>query len=131
MDWVAALAGMPAALAAKEATSYHSSPSQGFGSTRGQVADDRNYRLGLLRLTLGLEPPAKRIGCSTATRLCGCAGGRFKHEAWQRKGGAYPLSPLRALRPRTPDPAWSWPVVGEGVRSCPRARCGQSASPVR
>src|SRR5690242_8273233 len=75
MDWVAALAGMPAALAAKGATSYHSSPSQGFGSTRRQVADDRNYRLGLLRLTLGLEPPAKRIGCSTTTRLCGCAGG--------------------------------------------------------
>src|ERR1700760_3278752 len=22
-----------------------------------------------------LEPPAKRIGCSTTTRLCGCAGG--------------------------------------------------------
>jgi MFS superfamily sulfate permease-like transporter len=38
---------------------------------------------------------------------------------------------LRALRPRTPDPAWSWPVVGEGVKSCPRAGCGQSASPVR
>jgi predicted TIM-barrel fold metal-dependent hydrolase len=40
-------------------------------------------------------------------------------------------APLRALRSRTPDPAWSWPVVGEGVKSCPRAGCGQSASPVR
>src|SRR6201982_210697 len=40
-------------------------------------------------------------------------------------------APLRALRPRTPDPAWSWPVVGEGVTSCPRAGCGTSASPVR
>src|SRR5262245_11747140 len=26
-------------------------------------------------------------------------------------------APLRALRPRTPDPAWSWPVVGEGIVS--------------
>src|SRR5437667_5989836 len=25
-------------------------------------------------------------------------------------------APLRALRPRTPDAAWSWPVVGEGVK---------------
>src|SRR6266513_557067 len=40
-------------------------------------------------------------------------------------------APLRAFRPRTPDPARSWPVVGEGVKSCPRAGCGQSASPVR
>src|SRR6516165_685500 len=38
-------------------------------------------------------------------------------------------APLRALRPRTPDPAWSWPVVGEGVTSCPRAGCGNP--PVR
>src|SRR4051794_4251843 len=30
-------------------------------------------------------------------------------------------APLRALRARTPDPAWSRPVVGEGVTSCPRA----------
>src|SRR6516164_683921 len=40
-------------------------------------------------------------------------------------------APLRALRARTPDPAWSWPVVGEGVMSCPRAGCGKSACPVR
>ena len=26
-------------------------------------------------------------------------------------------APLRAFRPRTPDPARSWPVVGEGVKS--------------
>src|SRR5215470_11584427 len=38
-------------------------------------------------------------------------------------------APLRALRPRTPDPAWSWPVVGEGVTSCPRADAGNP--PVR
>ena len=57
---------------------------------------------------------------------------RFKHKVWRRKGGAYPLPHLiRALRPLTPDPAWSWPVMGEGVTSCPRAGCRQSASPVR
>src|SRR5271169_727741 len=38
------------------------------------------------------------------------------------------LAPLRALRARTPDPAWSRPVVGEGVTSCPRAGCGNGAT---
>src|SRR6267154_2675881 len=37
------------------------------------------------------------------------------------------LAPLRALRARTPVPAWARRVVGEGVRSCPRAGCGKSA----
>ena len=41
------------------------------------------------------------------------------------------LAPLRALRSRTPDPAWPRRAVGEGVRSCPRAGCGKSARPVR
>src|SRR3954452_4992172 len=41
------------------------------------------------------------------------------------------LAPLRASRARTPDPAWAWPVVGEGVTSWPRAGCGRSACPVR
>src|SRR5262249_57880535 len=40
-------------------------------------------------------------------------------------------APLRALRARPPDTAWSRPVVGEGVTSCPRAGCGKSACPVR
>src|SRR6516164_9139075 len=31
------------------------------------------------------------------------------------------LAPLRVLRARTPHTAWSRPVVGEGVKSCPRA----------
>jgi glycine/D-amino acid oxidase-like deaminating enzyme len=35
--------------------------------------------------------------------------------------------PLRVLRARTSDPARPRPVVGEGVRSCPRAQCGKSA----
>ena len=53
---------------------------------------------------------------------------RFKHKVRRRKGGSLStLAPLRALRARTPDPAWSRPVVGEGVTSCPRAGCGKSA----
>ena len=41
------------------------------------------------------------------------------------------LAPLRVLRARTSDPARPRPVVGEGVRSCPRAGCGKSACCVR
>ena len=41
------------------------------------------------------------------------------------------LAPLRALRARTPEPAWARRAVDEGVRSCPRAGCGRSARPVR
>src|SRR6266478_3491094 len=39
------------------------------------------------------------------------------------------LAPLRALRARTPVPAWARRAVGEGVKSCPRAGCGRSTSP--
>src|ERR1700688_1518439 len=38
-------------------------------------------------------------------------------------------APLRALRTRTPNCAWARRVVGEGVKSCPRAGCGKSACP--
>src|ERR1700737_997171 len=41
------------------------------------------------------------------------------------------LASLRALRARTPKPAWARRVVGEGVKFCPRAGCGRSACPVR
>src|SRR6516225_4396107 len=41
------------------------------------------------------------------------------------------LAPVRALPARTADTAWTRPVVGEGVMSCPRAGCGKSACPVR
>jgi RNA-directed DNA polymerase len=41
------------------------------------------------------------------------------------------LAPLRALRARTPVPAWARRAVGEGVKSCPRAGCGKSTCPVR
>ncbi len=57
--------------------------------------------------------------------------------AVQTQGKAKPrrdlstLAPLRALQVRAPHPAWPWPVVGEGVKSCPRAECGRSACPVR
>jgi putative DNA-invertase from lambdoid prophage Rac len=34
-------------------------------------------------------------------------------------------APLRALRARTPMPAWARRAVGEGVSSCPRAGCGR------
>jgi len=40
-------------------------------------------------------------------------------------------APLRALRARTPMPAWARRAVGEGVKCCPRAGCGRSACPVR
>src|SRR5262249_51207585 len=41
------------------------------------------------------------------------------------------LAPLRAFPARTADTAWTRPVVGEGVMSCPRAGWGKSACPVR
>ena len=57
---------------------------------------------------------------------------RIKHKVRRRKGGTYPLSHLYgSLRARTPMPAWARRVVGEGVKSCPRAGCGRSACPVR
>ena len=34
------------------------------------------------------------------------------------------LAPLRDLRARASDPAWTRRAVDEGVKSCPRARCG-------
>ena len=57
---------------------------------------------------------------------------RSKHKVRRRRGGSLStLAPLRALRARTPEPAWARRVVGEGVMSCPRAGCGRSACPVR
>src|SRR5271154_7411336 len=40
------------------------------------------------------------------------------------------LAPLRALRARTPEPAWARRAVDEGGRACPRAGCGRSGCPV-
>ena len=57
---------------------------------------------------------------------------RHKYQVQGRRGGSYPLSHLyghfglvRLTR------AWARRVVDESVKSCPRAGCGQSASPVR
>ena len=41
------------------------------------------------------------------------------------------LAPLRDLRARASDPAWTRRAVDEGVKSCPRAQCGKSARCVR
>ena len=41
------------------------------------------------------------------------------------------LAPLRALRARTLNRAWTRRAVGEGVKSCPRAGCERFARPVR
>ena len=51
---------------------------------------------------------------------------RFKHKSGRRKGGkASTLAPLRALSGNVRlDPAWARRAVDEGVRSCPRAGCG-------
>ena len=80
---------------------------------------------------------------------------RNKYKLRRRRGGSYPVqhlyehfrlvrlanlkhgrdlstpTPLRALRARAFDRERPQPVVGEGVKSCPRAGCGKSACPVR
>jgi hypothetical protein len=87
-----------------------------------------------------LPPPAKkgrprRWSISGARQLHRCAVASVV--ALQAQGQATQgrdlstLAPLRALRARTSDPAWARRVVGEGVKSCPRAGCGSSACPVR
>ena len=93
-----------------------------------------------------VEPRASRMGqllqcrhhpqsVSRARQLHGCAVApvapiQAQGQATQGRELST-LAPLRALPARTPDPAWSRPVVGEGVTSCPRAGCGKSACPVR
>jgi len=66
----------------------------------------------------------------TAVRLRRWAAVQTQGQATPRRDVST-LAPLRALRARTSDPAWARPVVGEGVRSCPRAQCGKSACCVR
>jgi RNA-directed DNA polymerase len=52
-------------------------------------------------------------------------------EAPTPRRGLSTLDPLRPTRARTADLAGTQPLVGEGVKSCPRAGCGRSARPVR
>ena len=56
---------------------------------------------------------------------------RYKYKLRRRRRDLSTLAPLRALRSRTPDRAWTQRAVGEGVTSCPRAGCGKSACPDR
>jgi group II intron reverse transcriptase/maturase len=90
------------------------------------------------------EPDAARMGELLFGRRCqqGVSGARRLRGgaaapvvALQAQGQAKrelsTLAPLRALRARTPEPAWVRRAVDEGVRSCPRAGCGKSACPVR
>ena len=49
---------------------------------------------------------------------------RSKHKVRRRRGGSYPLSHLYGhFGLGTPERTWARRVVGEGVTSCPRARC--------
>ena len=56
---------------------------------------------------------------------------RLKHKVRRQGRELSTLAPLRALRARTPEPAWARRAVDEGVRSCPRAGCRKPACPVR
>src|SRR5467141_2984310 len=91
------------------------------------------------------EPHAARMGelLQCRHRQQGLSGDRQLHRwavapvvAHQAQGQATQgrdlstLASLRALRARTPKPAWARRVVGEGVKCCPRAGCGRSACPV-
>src|SRR5258708_556153 len=92
--------------------------------------DEKRARVGQL-----LQCRHHQQGLSRARQLHGCAVApvapiQAQGQATQGRELS-PLAPLRALPARTPRTAWSGPVVGEGVTSCPRAGCGKSACPVR
>jgi hypothetical protein len=53
---------------------------------------------------------------------------QFRHITRRRKGG---LSRLDGTLDSYANPTWARRAVGEGVKFCPRAGCGKSASPVR
>ena len=95
----------------------------------GQV-ESHATRLGQL-----LQCWHRQQGVSGARQLHRCAVAPVvAHQAQGQATQGRDLStpaPLRALRARTPMPAWARRAVGEGVMFCPRAGCGRSACPVR
>src|SRR5713226_9922440 len=83
----------------------------------------------------GLTAPARPSGAEIPARMAGdSSASQYLLLKWkgvhQTGSTPTPLAPLRALPARTPDTARPRPVVGEGVRSCPRAGGGRSACPV-
>ena len=131
--------GPPGLPAVKEEHQAHGRESPRADRPSGYMA--RDHRAGGQ-----VEPHAARMGelLPSRHRQQGVSGARQLHGyavapvvALQAQSQATQgrelstLAPLRALRARTPDPAWARRVVGEGVRSCPRAGCGKSACPVR
>src|SRR5262249_36208720 len=77
----------------------------------------------------------RHSGVSGARQLCGCAVASVValQAQDQTKQGRQlsTLAPLRDLRARASDPAWTRRAVDEGVKSCPRGQCGKSARCVR
>jgi hypothetical protein len=72
------------------------------------------------RTTSQSEPSPSRIGRSTTTRLCGCAGGcASSTRSGDARADLSTLAPLRAFRARCACAGLGTTCVGEGVRSCP------------
>src|SRR5215831_3168174 len=98
--------------------------------TTGENVESHATRMGEL-----LRSRNRHQGVSSARQLqSGAVAPVVAHQAQgQAKQGRdlSTLAPLRALRARTPVPAWARRAAGEGVKSCPRAGCGKFACPVR
>src|SRR6516164_3126212 len=77
----------------------------------------------------------RQSGLSGARQLCGCAVASVValQAQDQTKQGRQlsTLAPLRDLRARASDPAWTRRAVDEGVKYCPSVQCGKSARCVR
>src|SRR5260370_1487325 len=77
----------------------------------------------------------RQSGVSGARQLRGCAVASVvalqAQDQTEQGRQLSTLAPLRDLRARASDPAWTRRAVDEGVKSCPRAQCGKSARFVR